>query len=256
MSTSPPSTNGAASQIAWIRSPVAIDAFVARGRAPARAAFSGGTGSSSQRGSSARGRPRPGRGVRRETAVHLDHQPDVWSDRLSDRGHDRDRAPPVARREPDARRPERIELHRSVPARDHVPCQLRDPCRFVIGLVPAVGICGDAVTEAAAEQPPDRDAELLPHEVERGDSKAARADCPCSLGPAVLEAFDRPGQPLGVERVGTDDVAGGQLLDGRNERVGLVDRPDLTDAGQPGRSRVPRRRARAMASRRPLFGHS
>ena len=30
MSTSPPSTNGAASQIEWIRSPVAIDAFVAR----------------------------------------------------------------------------------------------------------------------------------------------------------------------------------------------------------------------------------
>src|SRR4029079_11395966 len=50
----------------------------------------------------------------------------------------------------------------------------------------------------------------------------------------VLEALDRPGQPLGVERVGTDDVAGRQLLDGRHERVGLVDRADLTDAGQAG----------------------
>ena len=50
MSTSPPSTNGIASQIVWIRSPVAIEVFVARRTRASAAAFSGGTGSSIQRG--------------------------------------------------------------------------------------------------------------------------------------------------------------------------------------------------------------
>ncbi len=50
MSTLPSSTNGTASQIVWSRSPVAIDRFVARRTRASAAAFSGGTGSSIQRG--------------------------------------------------------------------------------------------------------------------------------------------------------------------------------------------------------------
>ena len=45
-----PSTKAVASQIEWIRSPVAIEMFVARRTRPRAAAFSGGTGSSIQRG--------------------------------------------------------------------------------------------------------------------------------------------------------------------------------------------------------------
>ena len=99
MSTLPPSMNGAASQIAWIRSPVAIDVF---GRAP-----------DARQGGRVLGRDRLldparcvwlegdrelGRRVRRETAVHLDHQVDVRADRLADGGHDGDRAAPVGAR--------------------------------------------------------------------------------------------------------------------------------------------------------------
>ena len=166
--------------------------------------------------------------------MHLDHQPDVGSDRLAHRGDDRDRTPPVARRQPDAGRPERVELHRPVPACDDAPCQLGDPCRLVVGLVPAVGIGRDPVAEAAAEQPPDRNAEVLSDEVEGGDVEGSeRGLAPLARTP-VLEAFDRPGQPLGVERVSPDHVAAGQLLHGRHERVGLVDRPDLADPDQAG----------------------
>ena len=49
----------------------------------------------------------------------------------------------------------------------------------------------------------------------------------------VLQTLDRPCHPLRIERVRADDVAAGQLLDHGNERVGLVDRPDLADPDQP-----------------------
>ena len=50
MSTLPPSMNAGASQIEWIRSPVAIEMVVAARTRASAAAFSGGTGSSIQRG--------------------------------------------------------------------------------------------------------------------------------------------------------------------------------------------------------------
>ena len=175
-----------------------------------------------------------GGGVGRETAVHLDHQVDIGSDRLPDGGHDSDRTPSIAGRQTHARRPERVELHRPIAARHHAPRQLRDPARLVIGLVPAVGIGRHAVAEAAPEQLPDRDAQLLAHEVEAGDVERGQRGLAVLARPAVLEALDRPRQRLGVERVGADHVATRQLLDGGHERVGLVDGPDLADAGQPG----------------------
>src|SRR6476620_7558073 len=95
MSTSPPSMNGAASHTAWIRSPVAIDVAVARRTRLSAAACSGGTGSSIQR--------------------------------VAHGGHDGAPSTPVGRAEPDARRTERVELHRPVAAGDHRHRQLGDP---------------------------------------------------------------------------------------------------------------------------------
>ena len=65
-------------------------------------------------------------------------------------------------------------------------------------------------------------------------SNAASADWPCSLGRPYSRRSIAHASRLGVERVGADHVAARQLVDGRHERVGLVDRPDLADAGQPG----------------------
>jgi hypothetical protein len=166
--------------------------------------------------------------------VHLDHQVDVRADRLADGGHDPDRTPPIARGQAHAGGPERVQLHRPVAAPHHVPCQLGDPGWLVVGLVPAVGVGRDAVAEAAAEQPPDRDAELLAHEIETGDVERGQRRLAVFARPAVLEALDRPRQLLGVERVGSDHVAAGQLLDRRDEGVRLVDGPDLADPGQTG----------------------
>ena len=122
MSTSPPSMNGAASHTEWIRSPVAIDVLVARRTRASAAAFSGGTGSSIQRGANGSSADRDlGRGVGREAAVHLDHQVDVRADRLANGGHDRDRAAAVRGADPDARGAERVELHRPIAARRRPP---------------------------------------------------------------------------------------------------------------------------------------
>jgi hypothetical protein len=173
-----------------------------------------------------------GRRVRRETAVHLDHEVDVRADHLADRGHDGDRATPVGRADPDARRAERVELHRPIAARHHADRELGDPGRLEVGLVPAVRVGGHAITEPATEELPDRDPEMLADEVEGGDVEGGKRGLAVLARPAVLETLDRPGQPLGVERVGADDVPGGELLDDRDERVGLVDRPDLAHAGQ------------------------
>ena len=235
MSTLPPSMNGAASQIAWIRSPVAIDVPVARRTRARAAAFSGGTGSSIQRGAIRLERDRElGRRVRRETAVHLDHEVDVRADRLADGGHDGDRAAPVWRADPDARRVERVELHRPVATRHHGDRKLGDPGGLEVGLVPAVRVGGHAIAEPAPEELPDRDAEVLADEVEGGDVERGERGLAVLARPAILETLDRPGQSFGVERIGPDDVPGGELLDDRDERVGLVDRPDLADAGQAG----------------------
>ena len=235
MSTSPPSTNGAASQIEWIRSPVAIEAFVARRTRASAAALSGGTGSSSQRGSygsraaatwaAVSGEKRPCISIIRSMSGP------IASRTAATTAIARRRSP---RRQPHARRPERVELHRPVAARHDAPCQLRDPCRLVVGLVPAVGIGRHPVAEAAAEELPDRDAELLADEVEEAMSNAASADWPCSLGRPYSRRSIAHASLSVSNGSAPIDVAAGQLLDDGDERVGLVDRPDLADAGQPG----------------------
>ena len=49
-------------------------------------------------------------------------------------------------------------------------------------------------------------------------SKAASADWLCSLA-GRTQPFDRPGQALGIERIGPDHVAAGKLFDrGTNDR--------------------------------------
>ena len=192
-----------------------------------------------------------GGGVRREAAVHLDHQVDVRSDRLAHRGDDRERPAAGRRRQPNARRTERVELHRPIAARDDAERQGRDGVGLEVGSVPAVGVGRDAVAESPAEELPDGHAERLADEVPRRDVERGQRGLAVLARAAVLESFDGPGEPFRVEWVRPDDVAPGQLLDDGDERVCLVDRPDLADADEPAcRSRARRRRGRATASRR------
>ena len=164
--------------------------------------------------------------------MHLDHEVDVRADRFAYGGHDGDRASPVCRADPHACRAERVDLHRPVAACHNGHRELGDPGGLEVGLVPAVRIGRHAIAEPATEELPDRDAELLADEIEGGDVERGERGLAMLTRPAVLETLDRPRQPFGVERVRPDDVPRAELFDDRDERVGLVDRPNLADAGQ------------------------
>ena len=169
MSTLPPSMNAGASQIEWIRSPVAIEVAVAARTRASAAPFSGGTGSSIQRGVRLERDGQLSGRVGREAAVHLDHEIDVRTDRLADGRDDGQRSPARGGVETDAGRPERVELHRPVAARHHRGGQLRDPVGLEIRLVPAVGVGRHPVPEPPAEELPDRHTQCLTDDVPRGD---------------------------------------------------------------------------------------
>ena len=150
--------------------------------------------------------------------MHLDHQVDVGSDRLA---HGRDHAHGGAHlggAQADAGGRERIELHRPVAAGHDAHRQLGDPRRLVVGLVPAVGVGRHPIAEAPTEELVDRDAEVLADEVPRCEVERGEGRLAVLAGPAVLEALDRPGEALDVERVRPEDVATGQLADDGRER--------------------------------------
>ena len=108
MSTLPPSMNGGASQIEWIRSPVAIEMSWQpepgeRGRVLGRDGLldpAWGIRLECDRDL--------GGDVRREPAVHLDHQVDILPDGLAYSGDDRECPPAGRSRQSDARGAERV----------------------------------------------------------------------------------------------------------------------------------------------------
>ena len=65
-------------------------------------------------------------------------------------------------------------------------------------------------------------------------SNAASADWPCSPGRPYSRRSIAQASRSVSNGSAPIDVPAGELLDDRDERVGLVDRPDLADAGQPG----------------------
>ncbi len=248
--------NGRMSSSVCARSPVAI----AR-RVPARtraviAGFSGPTGSSIHSGSkrsSADATRTAVAGVKRPCiSIEKLH---VGADGLADGADDIRGAAQIGGGNLGARRAERVELHRAVAARDDARGERGDRGRLALGLVPAVGVRGNAIAEASAEQLPDRHAERLPHQVPAGDIERRERRLAHLFRPRVLGALDVPGEPLEVERIGADHVARRELVDARDERGRPVHHPDLGHAGQAGVGRRARRtRARATARRRSWCG--
>ncbi len=176
---------------------------------------------------------RPDRGGRGEAAVHLHHDGDVRADLVADRGDDLGREAELARVDLGGGGAERVDLQAPVAALDHLAGQAGERLRVTPALVPAVGVGGDAVAEAAAEQAPHRLAERLAHQVVAGDIEGGQGRLGDLAGAAVLRPVEAPGEPLDVERVHADHVAPGHLLDAGEQRVGLGDHAGLADAPEP-----------------------
>ena len=171
-----------------------------------------------------------GRRRGREAPVHLDHDLDVRADGLADGGHDLHGGPTLRRRELGAGGPERVQLERPIATLHHVLREARDREGIPLRRVPAVRVCGHALTEAPAQELPHRHAERLSHEVPAGHVEGRQRRLRDLAGPPVLPALDVPGQALHVEGIRPDHVARRQLVDAREQRVRLVDHPHLADA--------------------------
>ena len=182
MSTLPPSTNSAASQIVdplaggdrgvggradtgervgvlgrdWLLDPAR--SRTARAAAATWAAVSARTGRASRPSGRSRDRPRRARRRRR------DARSSSAADSLT------------------LAAAERIELHRAVPASDDALRQRSDPRRLVVGLVPAVGVGRHRSRNRPPRSFHTGTPRRWPIRSQHARSNAARADWPCSLG--------------------------------------------------------------------------
>ena len=215
-----------------------MDPLSRRDRAPRRVADACQAGRHVERN----GLLQPGRGERlelgcdlrgncgRKATVHLDHDLDVGADGLPHRRHELDRRPPLGGRQPHRSASKRIELECRVASSDDLACTFRECLGVAIRLVPPVGVSPNAVSVPPAEKLPDGEVQLLPDQIPAGDVERRERRLRDLARSAVLRPLDVERERLPVERIGADDVSIGELADARDERVRLVDHPNLADA--------------------------
>jgi hypothetical protein len=147
--------------------------------------------------------------------VAFDQQIDLIAHRISNRPHDRQRAPFLSRIEESIGRTEGIELERGVTKPFHARGRLGKEGRVARALIPAIGIYAQARTLLAAQQPPDRRVEAFAQDIPAGDLDRAQ-------GHAAVQKFalvELMPDPLGVQRIFADQEAR-QLVDLGLARLG------------------------------------
>ena len=161
------------------------------------------------------------RGRRAEPAVTVDQDLHLGADRVAHRRDPLDRLADQRVVRVAARALERVELEAAIAFVPHRVRRIADLGGGRAGAVPRVGVRGQALAHAAAEQLVHRPLQRLADDVPHGDLE--RADRAVQDRPAARElvAEHRLPQALDRERGLADDVALGELMDRRLDRLRL-----------------------------------
>ena len=170
---------------------------------------------------------------RGEPAVHLDEQLDVGSDRVPHGLDERDRSEVLVALEFSRARPERVELHGAVSARDDAARGGRELVRRASDLIPAVRVGLDALAARAAEQAVDRLAHRLPDEVPTGHLKHRERRHLRRARHLEVVPRDAQDESLDVKWIAAQHVAAHGGFEVGGDRFLAVDRPRFADPLQP-----------------------